>query len=167
MSHNPNTAITTNTIFQPKCGSLYQCGKSKDLFFCFMSMILGQFMQMESLEVEDDQRAANGGIKQMVHQVHAKSCRVSTIFMSFCCSYDSWEMSLFSVALEMWSLVLALAHGLLNSFEGLNPSVDWSQCCPWMLVRSWNTGQSTADFCQWATSSHKEFFSVWWESVCE
>jgi hypothetical protein len=29
-------------------------------------------MQMESLEVEDDQRAANGGIKQMVHQVHAK-----------------------------------------------------------------------------------------------
>jgi hypothetical protein len=51
-------------------------------------MILGQFMQMESLEVEDDQRTANGGIKQMVHQVHAKSCRVSTIFMSLCCSCD-------------------------------------------------------------------------------
>ncbi len=66
-----------------------------------MSMILGQFMQMESLEVEDDQRAANGGIKQMVHQVHAKSCRVSIVFMSFCCSCDSCEMSLFSVALEM------------------------------------------------------------------
>jgi hypothetical protein len=56
---------------------------------------------MESLEVEDDQRATNDGIKQMVHQVHAKSCRVSTVFMSFCCCYDSCEMSLFSMALEM------------------------------------------------------------------
>jgi hypothetical protein len=32
---------------------------------------------MENLEIEDDQRAANGGIKQMVHQVHAKSCRIN------------------------------------------------------------------------------------------
>jgi hypothetical protein len=46
-------------------------------------------MQMESLEVGDDQRAANGGIKQMVHQVHAKSCRVSTVFISLCCFCNS------------------------------------------------------------------------------
>jgi hypothetical protein len=31
---------------------------------------------MDNLEIEDDQRAANGGIKQMVHQVHAKSYRI-------------------------------------------------------------------------------------------
>ncbi len=57
-----------------------------------MSMILGQFMQMESLEIEDDQRVANGGIKQMVHQVHAKSCKVSTIFMNLCFSSDSQRL---------------------------------------------------------------------------
>jgi hypothetical protein len=55
-------------------------------------MILGKFMQMESLEVEDDQTAGNGGIKQMEHQVHAKSCRVSTVFMSLCCSCDSQRL---------------------------------------------------------------------------
>jgi hypothetical protein len=53
-----------------------------------MFMILGQFMQMESLEVKDDQIATNGHIKQMVHQVHAKSFKVSTVFMNLCCSYD-------------------------------------------------------------------------------
>jgi hypothetical protein len=49
-------------------------------------------MQMESLEVEEDQTATNGGVKQMVHQVHAKSCRVSIAFMSLCCSCDSQRL---------------------------------------------------------------------------
>jgi hypothetical protein len=80
LSFNQNMVVDINVV------------KAKTFFSCFMSMILGQFMQMENLEVEDDQTTANGGIKQMVHQVHAKSCRVSTIFMSLCCSYDSQRL---------------------------------------------------------------------------
>ncbi len=48
LSFNQNVAVDINVV------------KAKTFFFGFMSMILGQFMQMESLEVEDDQRAANG-----------------------------------------------------------------------------------------------------------
>jgi hypothetical protein len=63
LSFNQNVVANINVV------------KTKTFFSCFMSMILGQFMQMESLEVEDDQTTTNGGIKQMVHQVHGKSCK--------------------------------------------------------------------------------------------